>query len=75
MKIELCCCEDTILTEIAHKEFKQRDIAKTYWFCLQSKEKINWGKINRAIIDRWSVAGLDRIKKMAWSGKCFEELL
>ena len=34
---------------------------------------VNWKKINEAIMKRWSEPGLDRIKNLAWSGKCFNQ--
>jgi hypothetical protein len=33
------------------------------------REKIDWKKVNEAIIDRWSISGLQYIKQKAWSGK------
>ena len=73
MNIELICCEYTILSELKHKEITQRDIAQTYALAIKSPEDIDWAKINKAIIERWSLSGLKRIKEMAWSGKCFQE--
>lgn len=75
MKIELMDCENVLLREIATPEAHQRDIAQTYRLAMESSERdrIDWGKVNRAIIDRWSKAGLVRVKEMAWSGKCFAE--
>lgn len=74
-RIELACCESTLLSEIADKRFKQKSIAKTYALALRSSERdsVDWLKVNAAIIERWSVSGLDRIKRMAWSGSCFTE--
>ena len=73
-RIELVCCEDMLLREIADKRFKQKDIAQTYALAMISSEepRIDWLKVNRAIIQRWSKSGLERIKNMAWSGKCWE---
>jgi len=74
LRPELANCENMILREIADKKFKQRDIAQTYALSIVSSEhdNIDWVKVNRAIIERWSKSGLERIKKMAWSGKCWE---
>ena len=71
--LELRCCEDVILNELKHREVTQKDIAQTYRLALRSSEDIDWGKINKAIVKRWSLSGLKRIKETAWSGKCFEE--
>lgn len=72
VRVEMRDCQATILTEIASPEVKQMSIAKTYWFCLRTSEKLDFGVINKAIIARWSIGGLNRIKKLAHSGKCFE---
>jgi hypothetical protein len=71
--MELCCCEMVLLNDIGIKEFTHKQIAQTYRLALQSSESktIDWKKVNEAIIARWSKAGLERIKKLAWSGKCF----
>jgi len=64
--MEMVCCEITILNEISHKECKRNDIALTYYFCMVSSEDINYAKINKAIIERWSFSGLEYIKKEAY---------
>ena len=73
MNIELCSCEQTLLREIGDKEFKQINVAKTYGLSLRSSERdvIDWEKVNKAIIARWSKSGLQRIKEIAWSGDAF----
>ena len=64
--LELLCCENTILNEIEHKECKRKDIALTYYLCMNASDEIDWGKINEAIIERWSFSGLEYIKKEAY---------
>jgi hypothetical protein len=73
MKIELGCCEATLLREIADRHFKRNDVAKTYRLALASSERdqIDWRKVNQAIIKRWSPHALAWIKSRAWSGRCF----
>ncbi len=71
MKIELMFPEKIILTEISDKKATQKDVAMTYRIIIQQKLKVDWKKINKAIVDRWSRAGLERVKNLAWSGKCF----
>jgi hypothetical protein len=77
MQTMLRQCEIYILREI-NCRCSQREVAQTYRLAMASQDagvdtEINWGTINQAIIDRWSLSGLERIKKMAWSGSCFEE--
>lgn len=78
MEMELMCCESTLLGEIPIKEIKRKHIAQTYRLALESSEnkegRIDWVKVNKAIMDRWSLPGLKYIKNMAWSGKCFKDI-
>ncbi len=67
VKIELINCENCILDEIADKESNRNDVAETYAFCIISSEKPNFGRINRAILQRWTRSGLDYIKRRAWN--------
>ena len=74
--ITLGNAEATILAEIADPVFKRLDVAKTYRLAMiaaqKAGEKVDWAKVNAAIIERWSVSALNWIKEMAWSGKCFD---
>jgi hypothetical protein len=49
----------------------QRQIAQTYALALRSTYPTDWARVNEAIAKRWP-KGLERIKKLAWSGKCFD---
>ena len=69
---EIADVEGTIEREIARK-CTQRQIAQTYALAIKSSWPTDWAKVNQMIVNRWSASGLDRIKKMAWSGKCFEQ--
>jgi hypothetical protein len=73
--ITLANCTATLLEEIAAKECKRRDVAKTYALAMRTEkagvEKVDWKAVNAAIIARWSVSGLNWIKTQAWSGKCW----
>ena len=66
--IELMDCEKVLLNEIAIPKMKRLDIALTYRLALMSSESksIDWVKVNMAIIERWSMAGLKWIKNRAW---------
>lgn len=56
--------------ECSMKEVTQKSVALTYALALRAEAiggvKADWKRINRAILDRWSVAGLDRVKTRAW---------
>ena len=68
--IELTGCEAVLLREIADRTLRQQDVAKTYRLAMESSESLtmDWRRVNDAIITRWSVSGLQRIKQMAVTG-------
>jgi hypothetical protein len=71
---EIMFPEDVIENEIA-QGLTQKQIAQTYALAMRKANctwTVDWARINKAIIARWSVKGLERIKKLAWSGKAFE---
>lgn len=70
--IELALCTQTLLDEIANPKMRQKNIAQTYRLAMKSSEETDWATVNAAIVRRWSRSGLEHIKEMAWSGKCFE---
>lgn len=70
LQMHIWCVEAVIENEIA-QGLNQRQIAQTYALALRSAYKTDWKRVNEAILKRWP-KGLERIKKMAWSGKCFE---
>ena len=69
--MELTCVESVIENEIA-QGLTQKDIAQTYALGLRSSWPTDWARVNAAILKRWP-KGLNRVKEMAWSGKCFEQ--
>ena len=75
MKAELMCCESTLLDEISNPKIKRNDVTQTYALAVRSSEanKVDWAKVNKAIMDRWSRSALHYIKDRAWSGKCFSK--
>lgn len=75
VEISLVCCTQVIQNEIA-QGLTQRQIATTYAMALVSDARgadtPDWPTINRAILAKWKMSGLERIKKRAWdiaSGK------
>lgn len=67
MQMLLMCCEDVIENEIK-QGLKQKDIALTYALTMHSADNgrdTDWKRINTAIKERWSVRGLERVKKLA----------
>ena len=67
MKIELADCTNTLLREIEMKETTRKYLANTYALAIMSSEKTDWGKVNKAIVKRWSKNGLGYIKGLAWN--------
>ena len=74
MTFELSDPINFIIEEIADRRLKRRNISQTYVLLLKHSEcrSLDWAKINRAIIERWSVSGLVWIKTNAWNGRCFK---
>ena len=73
LRYELTClslyyCTDSLLEEIADRTITQPMLALTYALAIKSKEDKDWKKINEAIIKRWSLSGLKRVKGLAWIG-------
>lgn len=67
--LELMCCESTLMREIADKGIFRKGVALTYALMLRSSDRVhvNIAKVNAAIIERWSVSGLEYIKNRAWA--------
>lgn len=72
--VEMIGVQDTILRECADPGMKRKDIALTYAFGLRQSvmsaaatKEIDWHAVNRAILERWSMAGLKYIKELAWA--------
>lgn len=66
MRVELVDPEGVLLEEIADKRLKREDVALSYAFAIRQGEKLDWRKINEAIIERWSPSALKWIKTRAW---------
>ena len=66
---ELACVEEVIENEIK-QGCNQRQVAQTYALALRSTWPTDWARVNAAILARWP-KGLERVKTLAWSGKCF----
>ena len=62
--------ESMIIQMIGNHKNKRNYIAQVYqegiYLSAIDSEKINWTKINKTIIQRWSILGLKYIKKLAW---------
>jgi hypothetical protein len=72
MIMELACVESVIENEIK-QGLTQKQIAQTYALGMRSTWPTDWKRVNEAITKRWSFSGLNRIKNMAHSGKCFDK--
>jgi hypothetical protein len=66
VRIELADPEGQLLEEIADPRMKRRDVAMTYRLALRSADRVDWRKVNTAIINRWSESALLWIKRFAW---------
>ncbi len=66
IRVELVNPDRVILEEIAMPKMTRNSVALTYAFCLRQRDDVDFGKINRAILSRWSFSALDYIKARAW---------
>jgi hypothetical protein len=66
MRCELLNPTDALLWDIKNQEVKRDSVAATYALALQTSVSTDWLKVNQAIIARWSMSGLEYIKKRAW---------
>lgn len=58
-----------LLLDVLDTSLRQRDVARSYaqgLLLMHAGVELDWKVINRAIIDRWSLNGLVRVKEMAW---------
>lgn len=65
MRMTLVAPTEQLLVAIADKRMFRDDIALDYALCLNDPE-VDWRRVNEAILDRWSMAGLRYIKARAW---------
>ena len=68
--MSLMCCTDVILNDIK-QGLNQKQIGTTYALALLSAARgidtPDWPTINGAILAKWKMSGLERIKKRAWA--------
>ena len=69
VQVNLICCTQVICNEVA-QGLSQKDIAVTYAMAIKSAaqkaDTPDWRVINEAILTRWKMSGLERIKKRAF---------
>ncbi len=65
---ELANCENVLVDETEMKGITRKSIALTYAMAMCSSEcdMVDWGRVNKAIIERWSFSGLEYVKERAW---------
>lgn len=65
-QVRLANPEGQLLGEIADPTMTVRDVTQAYALALLDQDAVRWPVVNRAIIARWSMAALDRVKRDAW---------
>ena len=67
--LEIVCTTDTIIEEIA-LDIPRKSVALTYAMLMRSQgrggDRPDWPRINKAIIEKWGLVGLEAVKKRAW---------
>jgi hypothetical protein len=68
MRVEPVDPFGTMLAEIADKRMTRDDVAMTYAFAIRQHpgQHEGYARVNRAIMDRWSLSALKYIKGQAW---------
>jgi hypothetical protein len=66
MYVEMVDPQRVMLDEIADRRLTRDDVAMTYAFALRQANEVDFAVVNRAIMDRWSIAALRYIKDKAW---------
>ncbi len=70
-RINLVCCTEILVQEAGMREATQKGISLTYAMALKSQmqraDYPRWPEINKAIIDRWGMKALERIKLRAYN--------
>jgi hypothetical protein len=62
--VELMDVEGVIENEIA-QGCTQKSVALTYAWGLRKSERVDWKRVNAAIVAKWP-RGLQRVKTLAW---------
>lgn len=66
LRIEMMNIEDTVEMEIKAGSTR-KSVAVTYAFGLRQRDQVDWHRVNAAILEHWSPAGLRWIKERAWA--------
>lgn len=63
------------LSEIGNPRRHQRDVAQTVALALEwgQRDELDWEAVAAAATARWGRPGWVRIKRLAWTGKCWPE--
>jgi hypothetical protein len=59
---------NVLLDEISNKDSTIESVAKTYRLAFISSCATDWKKVNQAIISRWGIRSLIKIKTLAQKG-------
>lgn len=69
-RINLVGCTDVILQELTFPKITRKSVGLTYAMAMKSQaqgaDKPDWKAINEAIIAKWGMKGLERVKTRAW---------
>jgi len=70
IQINLICCTQVVCDLVTVKQATQKDVALNYAMAIKSAaqkaDEPDWKAINGAILARWKMSGLERIKKRAF---------
>ena len=71
MTLILLAAEATLISDINDRKMTRDDVAVTYRQAIVSEQHfdcvtIDWSRVNKAIVRRWSLSALKYIKENAW---------
>jgi len=63
--------DEAIISAVEDKEYTKEDVGQLYSYGVEHEQTDgidhhDWGRINSAIISKWSRSGLHSIKQIAW---------
>lgn len=62
-----------MVSVLEYRRVTRRGAARLYHVGLRRPDVVDWSLVNAAILGRWSVRSLDEIKRLAWTGRCWDE--
>lgn len=66
LRVDMVDPQGQLEREIADKRMTRDDVAATYAFALRQQDEVDFPRVNRLIMERWSRSALEYVKGKAW---------